>query len=104
MLRALDLPADLVATSGEWGYAKPSAEFFARVVDATDASPHETLYVGDHPANDVFPVRESGLLTAHLRRGPWGYLWADDPTVMETADWQINGLVELVDIVTGSAG
>jgi HAD superfamily hydrolase (TIGR01549 family) len=31
LLRALDLPVDRIATSGEWGVAKPSAEFFAHV-------------------------------------------------------------------------
>lgn len=29
LLPALDPPADLLVTSGEWGCAMPSAEFFA---------------------------------------------------------------------------
>jgi FMN phosphatase YigB (HAD superfamily) len=49
-LRELELPVDAVATSGEWGVAKPSAEFFLRVVDQAEVSaPGEVLYVGDHP-------------------------------------------------------
>ncbi|RST11329.1 HAD family hydrolase [Streptomyces sp. WAC05374] len=103
LLRALDLPADLVVTSGEWGCAKPDVEFFARVVDAGKALPHETLYVGDHPANDVHPARDAGLRTAHLRRGPWGYLWADDPAVRAAADHHIDSLHDLLAIVRGSA-
>ncbi|WP_328914585.1 MULTISPECIES: HAD family hydrolase [unclassified Streptomyces] len=100
MLRALDLPADVVAMSGEWGVAKPSAEFFRRVVDAADAEkPDEVLYVGDHPVNDVFPAKAAGLLTAHLRRGPWGHLWADDPEVVAAADWRITSLTELIALV-----
>ncbi|MEV7088580.1 HAD family hydrolase [Streptomyces sp. NPDC093085] len=100
LLRELDLPADFVATSGEWGAAKPSEEFFARVLDASgDAGSRETLYVGDHPANDVAPAAAAGLLTAHLRRGPWGHLWADTPEA-EAADWRIDGLMELTEIVT----
>lgn len=55
LLRALDLPADVVATSEEWGYAKPSAEFFERVLEASGAPARDTVYVGDHPANDTFP-------------------------------------------------
>ncbi|MFJ7997372.1 HAD family hydrolase [Streptomyces sp. NPDC096310] len=98
LLRALNLPADLVATSGEWGVAKPSAEFFARVLAAAGTLAYETLYVGDHPANDIGPAKQAGLLTAHLRRGPWGYLWADTPTAAE-ADFRIDGLHELVDII-----
>ncbi|MFJ6011702.1 HAD family hydrolase [Streptomyces sp. NPDC092952] len=99
LLRALDLPADLIATSGEWGCAKPSPEFFARVIDASGAPARETLYVGDHPANDIVPARAAGLRTAQLRRGPWGHWWADDPQVREAADWVVDSLMDLVAIV-----
>ncbi|AXG77624.1 HAD family hydrolase [Streptomyces paludis] len=99
LLRGLDLPADLIATSGEWGVAKPSREFFDRTLDAADALSHETLYVGDHPQNDIAPARAAGLQTAHLRRGPWGYLWADTPEAAE-ADWRIDGLLQLLEIVS----
>ncbi|MFI6702583.1 HAD family hydrolase [Streptomyces sp. NPDC050509] len=99
LLRGLDLPADLVATSGEWGVAKPSPEFFARVCEAAGAAPDRTVYVGDHPAYDLFPAKEAGLRTAHLRRGPWGYLWADDPAVIKAADWRIDGLTQLAALV-----
>ncbi|MEW2806718.1 HAD family hydrolase [Streptomyces massasporeus] len=99
LLRALDLPADLVVTSGEWGVAKPQAEFFQRVIEAAEAAPGEALYIGDHPANDVMPAAAAGLRTAHLRRGPWGHLWADDPNVVATADWRIDSLMELTEIV-----
>ncbi|MEU3220060.1 HAD family hydrolase [Streptomyces sp. NPDC006971] len=99
LLRGLDLPADFIATSGEWGCAKPSPEFFARVLDASGALAWETLYVGDHPMNDVVPARAAGFRTAHLRRGPWGHLWADDPQVQEAADWVIDSLMDLTTIV-----
>lgn len=100
LLRALDLPVDAVAVSGDWGVAKPSQEFFLRVIDLGMAQPEEILYVGDHPQNDIYPTREMGLLTAHLRRGPWGHLWADDPAVRAAADWSITSLHELAAIVT----
>ncbi|MFD9561052.1 HAD family hydrolase [Streptomyces sp. NPDC059994] len=102
LLRALDLPADVIATSGEWGVAKPSAGFFARVVEAARTAPGETLYVGDHPANDVAPALAAGMRTAHLRRGPWGHLWADTAEAA-AADWRIDCLDDLVRIVTGEA-
>ncbi|MQS39675.1 HAD family hydrolase [Streptomyces katsurahamanus] len=100
LLRALDLPADLIATSGEWGIAKPDSAFFERLLDVADAPPDETLYVGDHPANDIFPAHHAGLRTAHLRRGPWGCLWADDPAVRDAADWSITSLHDLVAIAS----
>ncbi|MFD5784750.1 HAD family hydrolase [Streptomyces sp. NPDC126933] len=106
LLRGLDLPADLVVTSGEWGVAKPSPEFFTRVIEAAKSPPDRTVYVGDHPAYDLFPAKEAGLRVAHLRRGPWGYLWADDPDVVAAADWRIDNLTQLASIAAdgGSGG
>ena len=99
MLRALELPADLIVMSAEWGVAKPNPAFFARVWGAAGAAPESTLYVGDHPANDIYPAKAAGLRTAHLRRGPWGYWWADDPDVRAAADWSIDSLTELAELV-----
>lgn len=93
LLRALELPVDGIATSGEWGVAKPSPAFFERVLGLTGTVPDATVYVGDHPANDIEPARASGLRTCLIRRGPWGHLWGNDPTV--TADWRIDSLLEL---------
>lgn len=97
LLRALDLPTDLVATSGEWGVAKPDEGFFAQVVGAAEAPPGEVLYVGDHPQSDLFPAKLAGLQAAHVRRGPWGHLWADDPDVALTADMRVGSLAELAE-------
>ncbi|WP_406145126.1 HAD family hydrolase [Streptomyces anulatus] len=99
MLRALDLPAGHIVTSAEWGVSKPDPEFFARVLDVAQAAPVNTLYVGDHPANDIFPAAAAGLRTAHLRRGPLGHWWADDPQVRAAADWSIDSLTDLLTLV-----
>jgi HAD superfamily hydrolase (TIGR01662 family) len=95
LLRSLDLPVDQIATSGEWGVAKPAAGFFERVVDMASTSPEQILYVGDHRDNDIIPAKAAGLRTALVRRGPWGYLWADDPEVVANADWIIDSLADL---------
>lgn len=94
-LRALDLPADLVLTSAECGAAKPDPAFFARVLEMAGADPRTTVYVGDHPAEDLFPAKAAGLRTAHLRRGPFGHWWADHPDVVESADWRVDALTDL---------
>lgn len=99
LLRDLNLPADLVVTSEEWGVAKPQPEFFRQVLDVANAAPSATLYVGDHPANDVFPAKAAGLRAAHIRRGPLGHLWADDPHVVAAADWRIGSLTQLAEIL-----
>jgi FMN hydrolase / 5-amino-6-(5-phospho-D-ribitylamino)uracil phosphatase len=98
LLRALDLPADAIATSGEWGAAKPERAFFDRVVGLAQADPQRIVYVGDHPANDVGPAKAAGLRVAHIRRGPWGHLWAGSPSAA-VADWQIGSLAELPALV-----
>ncbi|MFI6766995.1 HAD family hydrolase [Streptomyces sp. NPDC050355] len=97
-LRSLDLPVDAVATSGEWGVAKPEPGFFARTVDLAGVAAREVMYVGDHPQNDVLPAHAAGLRTAHLRRGPLGHLWADSADA-QVADWRIGSLTELVDLL-----
>lgn len=92
LLRALALPAALVVTSEEWDCAKPSAQFFERILDTSGAPAGETVYVGDHPVNDAFPAARAGLRMAHIRRGPWGHLWGGDHQVHATADCVIQSL------------
>ncbi|MFI1971938.1 hydrolase [Streptomyces cinnamoneus] len=98
LLAALDLPAHAVATSGEWGVAKPDPAFFARVIALAGAAPTRIAYVGDHPQNDVVPAAAAGLRTVHIRRGPYGHLWADSPEA-RTADWRVQSLTELAGLL-----
>lgn len=102
LLRSLALPADAIATSGEWKVAKPAPFFFDRLKAWVPAEPSEILYVGDHRDNDLIPAKAAGLRAALLRRGPWGYLWADEPFVTDVADWCINSLDELPGLLTGT--
>ena len=51
--------------------------------------------MGDHRDNDLIPAKAARLRAAHIRRGPWGHLWADDPRVDKLADWRITSLAEL---------
>lgn len=100
LLRGLELPVDGLATSGEWDVAKPAPEFFERVVGMTPAAgAGDVLYVGDHRDNDVVAAKAAGLRTALIRRGPWGYLWADDPLVRRDADWVIDSLHDLPELL-----
>ncbi|GAB7185492.1 HAD family hydrolase [Kitasatospora sp. Ki12] len=97
LLTGLEVPADAIATSAEWGVSKPSAGFFDRVLTWAPGAPHEILYVGDHPANDITPARKMGLRTAHLRRGHIG-LTAQAPE----ADWTVDSLTTLADLLTAA--
>lgn len=62
--------------------------------------PDEIVYVGDHRDNDIVPAKASGLRTAHIRRGPWGYLHADDHGLRTHADWQVSTLTALPSLLT----
>ncbi|UJW32481.1 HAD family hydrolase [Saccharothrix sp. AJ9571] len=99
LLRQLQLPVDGLATSDEWGVAKPSLEFFERVADMVPDGPEQTVYVGDHRDNDVVAAKAAGFKTALIRRGPWGHLWAADPLVRRDADWIIDSLGDLPDLL-----
>jgi HAD superfamily hydrolase (TIGR01549 family) len=102
LLRALQLPVDHLATSGEWGVAKPHPDFFHRILTIAPGTADQIVYVGDHRDNDLLPAKAAGLRAALIRRGPWGYLWADDPVVRTHADWVINSLAELPDLLLTS--
>ncbi|MBF6243281.1 HAD family hydrolase [Nocardia elegans] len=100
LLRSLNLPCDEIATSGEWGVAKPDSSFFDRVAEFAPGRRDEILYVGDHRDNDLIPARRAGLRCALIRRGPWGYLWADDVIAAGEADWVVGSLTELVEVIS----
>lgn len=100
LLRALELPVNDLATSGEWGVAKPAPEFFARVARWAGFPASQIVYVGDHPANDTVPALAAGMRAVHLRRGPWGHLWADSPEAAQ-ADWQADSLLDLPGLLAG---
>jgi len=59
---------DAIFISEELGVAKPHPKIFSIACETLAIRPSEALYVGDHPANDVDPAHEAGLLTC-LRRG-----------------------------------
>lgn len=95
ILRSLDLPADMIATSDDWGVSKPDPEFFRCVADAAPYEPSEVLYVGDRLDNDIRPAAAFGLHTALIRRGPWGTIQQHDPDADRVPTMRIDSLSEL---------
>ncbi|WP_254716581.1 HAD family hydrolase [Actinomadura sp. WMMB 499] len=95
ILRSLDLPSDMIATSDDWGVSKPDPGFFRAVVEASPWAAEEILYVGDRLDNDIKPAAEMGLRTALIRRGPWGIVQQDDPEADRVPTMRIDSLADL---------
>jgi HAD superfamily hydrolase (TIGR01549 family) len=95
ILRALDLPVDMIATSDDWGVAKPDPAFFDHVAASAPCVSEEILYVGDRLDNDIRPAASRGLKTALIRRGPWGIIQRQDPEADRIATIRIDSLSEL---------
>jgi HAD superfamily hydrolase (TIGR01549 family) len=90
-LRELNLPCDHLATSDDWGAAKPDVAFFQKLTRTSGHRPDEILYVGDRLDNDIRPAKAAGLHSAAIRRSPWGYLYHQPGT----ADIELASLAEL---------
>lgn len=99
ILRKLDLPADMIATSDDWNASKPDASFFRALLDEAPCAADEIIYVGDRLDNDLKPARAAGMRTAFIRRGPWGYILEHHPDMSAAADWRMSTLAELPRIV-----
>jgi len=95
ILRSLDLPTDMIATSDDWGVSKPDPAFFDHVIDAAPCAPDRILYVGDRLDNDIRPAASRGLRTALIRRGPWGLIQQHDPDADRVPTVRIDSLAEL---------
>jgi FMN phosphatase YigB (HAD superfamily) len=99
-LRALDLPVELLATSGAWGVQKPDPAFFARIAAELALEPGEIAYVGDRVDNDVRPAAAAGMIAVFVRRGPWGWIQATDADPIE-ATLTVASLAELPEALAG---
>lgn len=97
-LRALGLPVDALLTSEGLGVEKPSPAFFVRVLEEIGVPASETLYVGDRQDNDIPPAQSVGMMTAFIRRGPWGYILRD-ASIEAACLFRLEGLAELPDLI-----
>ena len=95
LLRDLGLPADMIATSDDWGVSKPDPEFFRQMIAAVTCGPDAILYVGDRLDNDIVPAARLRLRTALVKRGPWAVIQRDDPDATRVPTFRIDSLAEL---------
>ncbi|KMY44080.1 L-2-haloalkanoic acid dehalogenase [Bacillus sp. FJAT-27916] len=56
----------------EWeGIKKPDLHIFLRAANRLGVSPHECVFVGDHPLNDVRAAQKAGMKTIWKRDANW---------------------------------
>ena len=56
-----------VLISEKEGLRKPDAAIFHRALSQLEVAPHEAVYVGDHPVNDMQAARNAGMHTVWKR-------------------------------------
>ncbi len=84
---------DPVLTFDDTGVRKPSPKPFEMALDIIQAKPDEVLMIGDWPERDVVGAKQIGMKTIFARYGDtFG-------TVDSGADWDVNDIYDLVDIV-----
>jgi len=84
---------DPVLTYDDTGVRKPSPKPFQMALDYLKVKPEEALMIGDWPERDVVGAKQIGIKTIFARYGDtFG-------TVDSGADWDINDIYEVVNIV-----
>ena len=84
---------DPVLTFDDTGVRKPSPKPFEMALEIMKSTPDEVLMIGDWPERDVVGAKQIGMKTIFARYGDtFG-------TVDSGADWDVNDIYELVDIV-----
>ena len=89
---------DTLTFSDEVMLSKPSDEIFLMTLRALDASPEESVHVGDHVKNDVVGANRCGLKTVWIT----GFYENEDPDDPDThADATVGELAEVAPAVAG---
>ncbi|MCK6207893.1 HAD family hydrolase [Bacillus infantis] len=76
----------VILISEREGISKPDPQIFHRAMDRLCVSPYESVFVGDHPVNDIEGSKRCGMEA----------VWKRDPNWNNTAvKWKIDDLKEL---------
>ena len=72
-IKALGIEKDFDTISiSEWeGIKKPSLEIFERALKKLQVDPTESVYIGDHPLNDIEPANLLGMVSIWKRDVVW---------------------------------
>lgn len=92
-IRSLEIEKymDIILVSEQEGMKKPQAEIFLRALERLGVEPEESIYIGDHPENDVIGARNVGMHAIWKKDTFWGQAFADEHVIED--------LQELLDVV-----
>lgn len=77
---------EVILISEREGISKPDPQIFHRAMDRLCVSPYESVFVGDHPVNDMDGSQRCGMEA----------VWKRDPFwEIKTVKWEIDDLIEL---------
>lgn len=83
-----------IVISGEVGISKPDPEIYLLALERLGTTAEETLFIGDHPVNDIWGAAKAGMETIWLKRK---HSWDDS---LDAHPWKtIHELDELKGIV-----
>ena len=81
---------DVILVS-EWeGNKKPGPQIFLRALDQLNVLPNQSVFIGDHPENDVIAARNIGMIGIWKKDFQWDNV---------EADYTINDLSEIPVII-----
>lgn len=80
--------------SGIEGISKPDPRIFEKALEALGVKPHEAVYIGDHPENDIAAAKAVGMSA----------IWMENPHGQApTADFKVSHLQQLPALVANDA-
>ncbi|MNC12465.1 Pyrimidine 5'-nucleotidase YjjG [compost metagenome] len=61
-----------IVISGEAGISKPDPDIYRLALERLGTTAEQTLFIGDHPVNDIWGAGKAGMETVWLKRNhPW---------------------------------
>ena len=68
---------DVILISEREDLKKPDPEIFKRAIDNLQCLPHESVFIGDHPENDVHAAQKVGMKGIWKKDAMWPQVEAD---------------------------
>ncbi|WP_150267973.1 HAD family hydrolase [Paenibacillus tepidiphilus] len=83
-----------IVISGEVGIRKPDPAIYKLALERMGTTPEQTLFIGDHPVNDIWGAGKAGMTTIWLERN---HAWDDS---LDVHPWKsIHELDELKELL-----